>query len=90
MANAYPRLNIYLDNPRLHEIIRIAAVQRGITLSAYCLEAIRFRLQEDGLLSAADIEANRQTAAAALDHLRQQVGPIGIPVRELVAEGRVR
>ena len=90
MTNAYPRLNIYLDNPRLHETIRIAAVQRGITLSAYCLDAIRARLQEDGLLTAADIEVNRQTAATALDRLRQQIGPIGIPVRELITKGRVR
>ncbi len=90
MANAYPRLNIYLDNQRLHEIIRIAAVQRGITLSTYCLEAIRARLQEDGLLPASEVEANRQTAATALDRLRQKVGPIGVPVSDLVAEGRVR
>lgn len=87
---SYPRLNIYLDDPHLHETIRVAAARRGITLSAYCVEAIRQRLAEDGLLPAATVESTPQAAAQALDRLRRQIGPIGIPVRDLIAEGRRR
>ncbi|HEY66594.1 MAG TPA: hypothetical protein G4O02_18750 [Caldilineae bacterium] len=86
----YVRLNIYLDDPTLREKIKIAAARRGITLSAYCLGAIRQRLAEDGLLPSRDRELDPRAAAQALDRLRRQIGPIGVPVRELIAEGRRR
>lgn len=86
----YPRLNIYLDGPDLREKIRIAAARRGVTLSAYCLEAIRHRLAEDGLLPASEAKIEARAAAQALDRLRSQIGPIGMPVRDLIAEGRRR
>jgi hypothetical protein len=43
----YQRINIYLDDPALREPIRGAAARRGVTVSAYCLEAIRRRLREE-------------------------------------------
>lgn len=85
---AYPRVNIYLGEPGLREAIRVAAACQGMTISAYCLAAIRRRLADEGLLPAS--EADRLAAATALDRLRRQIGPVGVPVRQLVAEGRRR
>lgn len=82
---ASERLNIHLD-PGLKERIRIGSARAGQTLSQYCEEAIRRRLSEDGLLP-----ADRRTAresARSLDRLRRAVGPLGVPVRDLIAEGR--
>jgi hypothetical protein len=89
-ASTYPRLNIYLDDPNLREQIKMAAVRQGTTLSAYCLEAIRQRLTAEGFLTTPENETDPQAAARALDRLRGQIGPIGVPVRDLVAEGRRR
>jgi hypothetical protein len=86
-STPYPRVNIYLDDPRLRETIKIAAARSGSTVSAYCLEAIRRRLAEDGLLPAA-AAAGPHRAAERLDRLRRAIGPIGVPVSELIAEGR--
>ncbi|MBI2323131.1 MAG: hypothetical protein HYU88_13810 [Chloroflexi bacterium] len=84
---SYPRVNIYLGEPGLREAIQVAAARQGMTISAYCLEAIRC-MADEGLLPAG--EADRLAAATALDRLRRQIGPIGVPVRRLVAEGRRR
>ncbi|ACX51411.1 hypothetical protein Adeg_0242 [Ammonifex degensii KC4] len=81
------RLNIYLDDPILREKVKIAAARRGVTVSAYALMALRRQLAEDGLLPAAE---NPQEAARALDDLRKRTGPIGVPVRLLIEEGRNR
>jgi hypothetical protein len=48
---SHARLNIYLDDPELRTRIRIAAASDNVSLSAYCLEAIRRRLAQDGLQS---------------------------------------
>jgi len=87
-----PRLNIYLDDPHLQEYIKIAAARRRVSLSAYCLQAIRQQLAEDGILHARPEEEHSKAQAAArrLDHLRGTVGPVGIPVSQLIAEGRHR
>ncbi len=78
------RINIYLDDPKLHTEVRLAAARRGISLSAFCTEAIRRQLESEhgGAISA------RSEAAADLDRLRRRLGPIGVPVSDLVAEGR--
>jgi len=91
-SKLYTRLNIYLDRPELRERIKIAAARHQVTISAYCLEAIRRRLVEDGLLPPSPEEERRQARAAAeaLDRLRTSVGPIGIPVAQLIEEGRRR
>lgn len=86
----YHRLNIYLDDSTLRQRIKIAAARQEVTISAYCLEAIRHRLVEDGFLSSAQAGEGPQVAAQALDQLRRQIGPIGTPVRDLIAEGRRR
>ncbi len=84
---ARPRLNIYLDDPTLREKVKVAAARRHMSISAYVLLALRRQLAEDGLLPAAE---SPEEAACALDALRERVGPIGIPVAELIAEGRRR
>ncbi len=82
-----PRLNIYLDDPTLQEKIKVAAARRRMSLSAYALMALRRQLAADGLLPS---EEGPEEAARALDELRTRVGPIGIPVAELIEEGRRR
>lgn len=81
------RLNIYLDDPGLHEKVKIAAARRGVSMSAYALLALRQLLAQDGLLST---EEGPQEAARRLDELRRRVGPLGVPVQTLVEEGRRR
>jgi hypothetical protein len=93
----YPRLNIYLDHD-LRKQVKIAAAQRNISISAYCVEAIRERLATDAAkLEAVQVDgrnvkakAERIAAAQALDELRCQLGPIGVTVSELIAAGRRR
>jgi hypothetical protein len=91
----YPRINIYLDDPELRAQIKIAAARQGVTVSNYCLEAIKHRLSTDDVSPLSEAEgspssASRQAAAQALDHLRRKTGPIGVPVSELIVEGRQR
>lgn len=85
-ASSRPRLNIYVHTPKLSERVRLAATQRQTSVSDYCEEAIRRRLVEDGLLPS-DADSAR-AAAHALDRLRTRQGPLGVPVAELIAEGR--
>jgi hypothetical protein len=82
------RLNIYLDEPNLRQAVKIAAAKEGVTLSAYCVRAVRRQLVEEGFLPGS--EERRKEAARAMDRLRRQIGPIGVPVRELIDEGRRR
>jgi hypothetical protein len=66
----------------------MAAARAQTSVSAYCEEAIRRRLVEDG-----ELEPTRDSARAAaqeLDRQRRLRGPIGVPVSELIAEGRRR
>lgn len=94
----YPRVNIYLDDPELHPRIKVAASLRGQSISAYCLDAIREHLEVDeaeiieGASSVTSKDAGRQTtrkmAAKSLKRLRREIGPVGVPVSELIAEGR--
>lgn len=81
------KLSVYLDDPSLREKVKIAAARRGISISTYVLEALRERLARDEMLRE---EVIPQEAAKALDALRTQIGPIGVPVRLLVEEGRYR
>lgn len=80
------RLNIYLDDPDLKRRVRIAAANEGVTLSAYCVRAIEERLAGESAAKARSPAA----AAAELSRLRRRIGPIGIPVRDLIAEGRTK
>lgn len=82
------RLNIYVDSPRLRERTKLAAARAGTSVSAYCQEAIRRRLEEEGELPPSRESA--RDAGRALDRIRHLRGPLGVPVSELVAEGRRR
>ena len=83
------RVNIYLDDPDLKREIKIAAANRGVTQSAYCVEAIRQRLErERSADTAAGSRQRSRDVAKALDQLRAEIGPVGIPVRDLIDEGR--
>jgi hypothetical protein len=85
----YSRLNIYLDDPNLRTQVKVAAARRGVTVSAYCLEAIRQRIASEGQANPSDEELERRLAASrSLDNLREKIGPIGVPVSELIREGR--
>ncbi len=86
----HSRLNIYLDSPDLREKIKVAAARQRVTLSAYCLEAVRDRLAEEGYIAPRRAPATPRAAASALDRLRERIGPIGLPARDLIAEGRSR
>ena len=97
-AASYPRVNIYLNDPELRHRIKVAASLRGQSISAYCLDAIRDHLAADeaeiieGASSESNGDAARQTArkmaAKSLKRLRREIGPVGVPVSELIAEGR--
>lgn len=89
MADPTPvRVNIYLEDPDMKREIKIAAANRGVTLSAYCVEAIRQKLGRDGSEGTRESSRKSRFAAEALDRLRAEIGPIGIPIRELIDEGR--
>jgi hypothetical protein len=77
-----------VDSPRLREQVKIAAARSGVTVSAYCQEAIRRRLEEEG--QAGPGRDRSRAAARALDVARRRYGPLGVPVSELIAEGRRR
>jgi len=83
------RVNIYLDDPDLKREIKIAAANCGVTQSAYCVEAIRQRLErERSAEPAAGSRQRSRDVAKALDQLRAEIGPVGISVRDLIDEGR--
>lgn len=82
------RVNIYLDEPELKREIKIAAANRGVTLSAFCVEAIRHELARDESKKDQQPSESALVAGEALDRLRAEIGPVGIPVRELIDEGR--
>jgi len=83
------RLNIYLDDPELGTEVKIAAARRGLTVSAFCVRAIRRELAVMGYRELEGYETP-EAAALAMDRLREQIGPIGVSVRELIEEGRYR
>jgi hypothetical protein len=83
------RLSIDLDEPELHRAIEAAAARQGVTLSAYCLQAVYSRLREEGGLPGTS-GTRPEEAARALDRLRHRIGPIGVSVSELISEGRRR
>ena len=84
----YVRVNIYLDDPRLKREIKIAAAGQGVSLSTFCVEAIKDRLRRSRSDAAAQEARRQRESAAALDRLRDEIGPIGISIRDLIDEGR--
>jgi DNA-binding MarR family transcriptional regulator len=75
--------------PVLRPWVEEAAAESGQSVSDYCRQAVRERLAAEGLLPGAGQQSAAE-AAQALDRLRRKVGPIGVPVRELIQEGRRR
>ena len=84
----YVRVNIYLDDPRLKRDIKIAAADEGVSLSKFCVEAIKDRLRRSRSDTATQEARKQRESATALDRLRNEIGPIGISVRDLIEEGR--
>jgi hypothetical protein len=70
----------------------MAAALKGVTISAYCVEAIPRRIDEeafdDNSTIRKDDTLSPRLAAQALDNRRKSLGRIGVPVSELIAEGR--
>ena len=85
MPEERARINIYLDSPETRGRIRVAAARRGMSISAYCAEAIRRQLE--GETEEPDRERMLR-AARRMDRNRLRTGRIGIPVSELIREGR--
>jgi hypothetical protein len=89
VKGSYSRLAIRLDDPGLRTRVKAAAARRGMTMSAYCLEAIRQRIAAEALAIPSAEEFERRLAASrSMDDLRARIGPIGVRVSELVREGR--
>ena len=91
-GSTYHRINIYLNDPDLRTRIKVAAARKGVTISAYCVDAIRQRMEEEALddnsTTRKDHTLSPGLAAQALDDLRKSIGRIGVPVSALIAEGR--
>lgn len=75
--------------PALQPWLEAAAEARGQGPRDYLMEALRERLAADGFLPGARPRTPGE-AAQLLDSFRRQVGPLGVPVRELIDEGRRR
>lgn len=81
------KISIYLDDPELRRRLKVAAAQCDITISAFCEEAIRAKLQIEVINTA--LEAARR-AAHRLDEKRNNLGSMDVETWELVKEGRRR
>jgi hypothetical protein len=89
-AAAPARLNIYLEED-LRTAVRISAARRGISVSALCAEVLREVVSAELPAEASRVKASERVAAArGLDRLRRRIGPIGVPVADLVRAGRRR
>ena len=88
------RLSLYLRDDKLRRQIKVAAAKRGMSISDYCMRAIERQLLQDGELSARDVYASAEDHRASLitrmDRLRGEIGPIDMPVTDLIKEGRRR
>lgn len=50
MANENKRLNIPIDDD-LHKILKVQVINKGTTLGKYVIEAIKEKLQREGVLN---------------------------------------
>lgn len=82
------RLGLYLEDNEIKKRIKIAAAKRGISTTAYCAEAIKERLIKDGEIGRTREE--KKELVARMDRLKKEIGPLGMSVTELIAEGRRR
>jgi hypothetical protein len=79
------RLGLYLEDEEIKTQVKIAAARRGLSVTAYCAQAIEQRLRIDGETSR---DADRRVILSRVDRFRKEVGPVGITTAELVEEGR--
>ena len=79
------KMTLYLEDEKIHKSIKQAALDLKLSLSEYCLEAVKERLEKDGYLRG---RKQQQRMAANMDRLRKEIGPIGVPVHKLIEEGR--
>ena len=88
------RLSLYLRDDKLRIQIKVAAAKRGLSISDYCMQAIERQLLQDGEVSVRDVyvssENHRSSLIARMDRLRGEIGPIDMPVTDLIKEGRRR
>ena len=88
------RLSLYLTDDKLRRQIKVAAAKRGLSISDYCVKAIQRQLLDDGEVSVREVYASREeyksSLAGRMDKLRDEIGPVDIPMTELIKEGRRR
>lgn len=87
--NKKARLGLYLEDEAIRRQIKVAAAKRGLSMTAYCTQAIKERLVKDGeIIDKTD--GNKKALLARMDRLRQDIGPVGMLTAELVEAGRRR
>jgi len=84
------RLGLYLEDEEIKRQIKVAAAKRGMTATDYCARAIEERLTRDGERSTKNEVQDKAALLSRMDKLKEEIGSIGIPTAELVAEGRRR
>jgi len=83
------RLGLYLEDEAIRRKIKVAAAKRGMSTTAYCTQAIKERLVRDGEISD-KADETKKALLARMEHLRREIGPVGVSTAELVREGRRR
>jgi len=88
------RLSLYLKDDILRRQIKVAAAKRDMSITDYCTRAIEQQLIRDGEVSLGEAHPltreDKLSLSKKMDKLRQEIGPIGISVSELIKEGRRR
>lgn len=87
MANR-TRLGFYLKDEEIKREIKVAAAKCGMTVTAYCAQAIEEHLIRDGEGRAKDVDRNN--LLSHMDKLRQGIGPVGVSTAELIEEDQQR
>ena len=83
------RLGLYLKDEEIKKQIKVAAIKRGMSTTAYCAQAIEERLMRDEERTRS-MDRNKIALLSRMDKLRQEIGAIGISTAELVEKGRRR
>ena len=66
--NSTGRLNIYVHDPLIRRRIKIAAAQKDISVSEYCLQAIADQLAKEAKM---DLKGNDSSLEAALEKAKR-------------------
>lgn len=88
------RLSLYLKDDNLRRQIKIAAAKRDMSITDYCTKAIKEQLIRDGEMPLQEVppsaREDKLSLSRKMDKLREEIGPIGISVSELIKERRRR